>query len=208
MREVYNAGDGAQAVQLAIEYYEQFPQSLQAKYSYAVMHGDYSTDPIHNDGERQRLLQIAKTGIAELYNHPQRSQWDIAFQNRVRNEYYWFFELHDEQYKLGLERGDTGHYSATVGAAMMAVKVLRAGNKTQSEEWAHKSLKHFESFEKIAPHWYNVNFFSSRAIACLGKYDEALANFKDMFRKQNGPERPDAIQKFLKEIDDIKRWRG
>jgi len=211
IRDVYNSGDCGKAVEMSIEFLERFPKSYLARYSYAVMHGDYSYAAIHGEKEKQRLLAIAKKGISEMFNDPDRFQWPQRFQERVRNEYYWFFELHDEQYKLGLEvlkRGENGNYSACVGASMMALKVLKEGKKALAQEWAEKSLHHFAEFEKIAPHWYNINIFSARALASLGKYDEALVSFKDMFRKQKSPENQGEIQKFLNQMDDIRKLRG
>lgn len=204
IRDVYNSGDCGKAVEMSIDFLKRFPQSHLARYCYAVMHGDYSYAVIHDEAERQRLLGIAKKGITEMFNDPNRFQWPQRFQERVRNEYYWFFELHEEQYKLGLEvlkRGENGNYSACVGASMMALKAL-------AQEWAEKSLHHFAEFEKIAPDWYNINCFSARALASLGKYDEALASFKDMFRKQKSPEKPAEIQKFLNQMEDIRKLRG
>jgi outer membrane protein assembly factor BamD (BamD/ComL family) len=49
IRAVYNSGDCARAVQLAVEFLEQFPKHYLARYSFAVMHGDYSHSPSHSE---------------------------------------------------------------------------------------------------------------------------------------------------------------
>lgn len=206
IRKVYNSGDCANAVALSIEFLQKFPQSLLARYCYAVMHGDYSYSPVHGEAEKQRLLAIAKQGMAELYNDPQRNQWDAKFVRRVRNEYYWFFELYDEQYGLGVEllaQEEEGHYSACVGASMMALKMLKAKSKSQAEDWAKRSLYHFAEFEKVSPDWYNINFFAAQALACLGKYEEALATYKDMYRKQKAPVNQIEVDDFQKKMNEI-----
>lgn len=211
IRDVYNSGQCAKAVELSVEYLSKFPNSPQARYMFAVMHGDYSYDTRHSPSEKQRLLQIARDGLSQLMEHPAFSTWADDFKSRVRNEYYWFFELHQKQYELGVEQlraGKGGHYSACVGASMLALKLLRDGNVADAEEWARVSLTHFEEFEKVAPDWYNINHFAAQALACRGAYDEALACFKDMYRKQKSPERSDEVAEFFERVDEIKKLRA
>lgn len=210
IRDVYNSGDCGRAVELAKEFLDKFPNSPLALYNYAVMHGDYSYSPEHTPEEKKRLLEIAKKGISDLFNHPQLQDWPIQFQIAVKNEYFWFFELHLEQYQLGIEEvmnGRPGHYSACVGASMLAYKRLEQSIE-DAEDWAKRSVYHFKEFEKSNPNWYNINIFAAQALACMGQYEEALTCFKDQFRKQGKAEDAKKIGEFLDKIDRIKKLRG
>lgn len=211
IRNVYNSGDGARAVELACKYLSQFPSSPHAKYNFAVMHGDYSYSPRHSAEEKLRLLEIAKQGTAELLNDPAFNTWDKTFCDSVRNEFYWFHEMPDKQFELGIERlnrGENGHYSACVGASMMALNELKAGRINESEDWAHKSLYHFSEFEKIDPSWYNINFFASQSLACLGKFEEALECFENMYLKQKSTLNEAELAEFKARIELIKGLRS
>lgn len=148
--------------------------------------------------------------MSELLNDPSFQTWPQRFQHSVRNEYYWFFELPEEQYNLGIEILQTrpeGHYPACVGASMMALKMLKQGKIPAAEEWGQKSLNHFHEFEKVSPNWHNINHFGAQALACLGCYDEAIACFKDMYRKQNAAEKPDEIAEFHRKLGEIRQLR-
>lgn len=211
IRDVYNSGDCKKAIEMACAFLEKYPESFLAKYDYAVMHGDYSVTPGLSAEEKQRLLAIAKKGVSELFHDPRLAQWPSRFQKAVRNEYYWFFELPEEQYKLGIEEvnaGENGHYSACVGASMLALKMLKESKIKLAEEWAQKSLIHFSEFEKLDPDWYNINYFAAQALACLGLYEEAMTCFCGMYRKQQSSQKKGEIDEFSLKIQEIKKLRS
>lgn len=210
IRDIYNSGDCKRAVELACTLLKRFPDSYRAKYSYAVMHGDYSYSSAHSAEEKNCLLEIAKKGVSDLLTNPSFQTWPQRFQYSVRNEYYWFFELPEKQYDLGIEilqTGPEGNYPACVGASMVALKMLKQGKIPAAEEWARTSLTHFSEFEKVSPDWYNINHFAAQALACLGQSDEAVKCFKDMYRKQKAPEKSDEILEFARKLDEILRLR-
>jgi hypothetical protein len=211
IREVYNSGRCGEALRMAVEFHDRHPECVLAKYDFSVMHGDYAVDPVHSQEESRRLLETAKKGFKELIDDPDRAGWPERFSARVRNEYCWFFELPQAQYELGLElnqaNAGSGDYPACVGASMMALKSLRCKDPMAAGIWAETALTHFRDFEKQAPDWYNINYFAAQALACLGRYKEALAAFKDMFRKQKAEERADQVDEFIKLMDEIRGLR-
>lgn len=210
IKAVYNGGDCGRALEMSIAFLKSHPGALLARYSHAVMHGDYSYNTAHGPEERKRLLDIAKKEIKTLFEDPNQSSWPEGLRYSTHNEYFWFFEMHEEQYNLGTEKikqGLQGNYSACVGAASMALKQLRSHNLSAAEEWARKALYHFTSFEEYAPNWYNINYFSAQAFACLGDYEVASQSFKDMFRKQQGPVNAAEVEKFDQLVSEIKGLR-
>lgn len=211
IRETYNAGHGKKAVEMSIDFLKEFPESRVARYHYAVTHGDYSAEIGLSEEESKRYREIGNNGFKALIADPNFKKWPFKFQFSVRNEYYWFFELHQEQYELGIEtipQSENGHYSACVGSSMLAFKTLKAGNIPLSEEWAEKSLIHFEKYEKYMPDWYNINYFSSQSLACLGRYEEALLCYKDMYRKQKAPINEAEVAEFTNRLLEFKKYRG
>lgn len=209
VRDAYNRGDCGKAVELAKDFLDKFPNSPLALFTHAAMHGEYSYSPDHTPEEKKRLFEIAQKGISDLYQDARLAGWPIHFQRSVKNEYFWLFELHQEQYQLGIDEitnGRPGHYSACVGASMMALKRIES-SISDSEDWAKRSLYHFTEFEKTDPSWHRINYFAAQSLACLGRYDDALNCFKDMYRKQGAPEKPKEISEFLKKIDHIKQLR-
>lgn len=210
IRQIYNSGNCKGAVDKSIEFLKEFPSCYMAKYLYAVMCGDYSYEVGISREDQKRYREIGNNGVKALAEDPELQKWPRDFQFRLRNEYYWFFELHKEQYELGIERlatGEAGHYSATVGASMMALKILREKNILLAEDWAQKSFEHFKKFEAFSPDWYNINYFGSQSLACLGKYEEALLCYKDMYRKQKAPVNEIEVADFLIKLEEIKNLR-
>lgn len=211
IRSIYNSGHCDKALEMSKEFLIQFPHSFLAKYSFAVMSGDYASDYRHSREEKERLLKIARTGISELFNSLELSEYPAKFQKSVKNEYYWFHKMPEEQYNLGLTELNHnpagGHYSACVGASMMALKKTSERKLHEAEEWAQKSLFHFREFEKLSPTWYNINYFAAQSEACLGNYEAAVLIYKGMYHKQNSAINLEEIKKFEEHIEKIKNYR-
>lgn len=208
--EVYNSGEALKSVEMSEKFLADYPESPLAKYKYAVMYGDYSVTPGLSIEDKEKFLDIAKRGVKELLESPDFSKWPKRFQNSVRNEYYWFYEMPEEQYKLGLEKidsDDSGEYSACVGASMMALRVLKEGKKEVADDWAEKSLHYFKIFETYAPDWYNINFFAAQAEAVLGRYEDSRKTISKMFKKQGKPEDPDYVKEFEEKIELINSYK-
>lgn len=211
IKKIYNSGQCKAAVVKSVEFLAEFPRSYLARYVYAVMHGDYSYTIGLSDDDKRKYREVGKRGVKELVEDPDFKNWPTIFQFRVRNEYCWFFELHREQYDLGLERiafDGLGHYGASVGASMMALKSLREKNILHAETWAKKSYAHFKKFEEQSPNWYNINPFAAQALACLGEYEAALICYKDLYRKQNAVLNELEVADFLTKVAEIKRLRS
>lgn len=212
-RDIYNSGNMVGALEHAKEFYRTHPDSVYAQYAYAVMHGDYSASQGLAEAEKQRCLDIAKVGIAKLFARDDLSAYPPQFLKSIKNEYYWFFEKHIEQYELGVQElakgSQGGDYSACVGAAMQALKELRSGHQGEAERWATASLQHFTAFERHSPDWYNINYFAAWALAVLGREPEAKTTFIDMFRKQKAAAINQAeYDGFLLLLDEVRGLRA
>ena len=208
-RDTYNTGDMKGAYEQAVEFYKKNPNSIIAKYCYAVMSGDYSDDISLTKEKSSELLEIAKKLIKELYLDERVPNCPGRWYSSIRNEYYWFHKLPQEQYNLGVEdvaNGDLGgSYSMCVGAASMANKcLLELNNFASAKEWANKSISAFNEFEKIDSSWYNINYFCADALNILGKYDDALLAFKDTYRKQRSPVNEKEVEDFIKRTKKVK----
>lgn len=209
--DVYNSGDCEAAVRLADEFLREHPNAPLARYCVAVMRGDFSYDSRHSVEEASRLKQIAISGVWALLEDPQFGEWPLPFQHRVRNEHYFFNEMSEEQYQLGLERialGEEGDYPACVGASGMALRLLKAGDVEAATSWARKSIQHFAEFEKKNPTWYNINHFGAQSAACLGEYEIAERIFRAMFGKMKKPVDEKELESFRRSCEEIKALRG
>lgn len=154
--DIYNSGRCDFALEKAKDFIQKYPNSILARYEYAVMNGDYSGSVGLTPDQKEYHLNIAKIWIKELYEDHNFSTFPIKFQNSVRNEFYWFYELHQEQYELGIERikagNAAGNYSACVGASMLAYKKILTKDLNEAEKWAKICLTHFSEFEKVKSH--------------------------------------------------------
>ena len=162
---------------------------------------------LNRNKRRQELLGVAKELIKEVYLDPTMGRYEATFVMAFKNEYFFFYQLHEEQYNLGVEHvkdGFTrGYYSMCVGATEMAKKMLRAGDLDGAKAWATKGLDAFREFEKVDPHWYNLNYFGAESLAILGRLDEATGIFRDMFRKQGQSADEVALAKFIENAKNL-----
>lgn len=210
-RATYNSGRMAEAYAQAAEYYAAHPGSLYAKFTFAVMSGDYSEDASLPEARRTELLAEAQRLSREIYEWPDLLRWELAAV--ARNEYFWFHGLYAEQYALGEARvaaGEPrGYYSVCVAAACLASKTLReGGGRAAAEIWAARAVRAFREFEKIDPAWFNINPFYARALAILGDGPGALAALKDMYRKQGTPVKEGELARFHAEIEQLLALRA
>ena len=207
---IYNSGDILRALERSKDFLNEYPSSPLARYKVAVLHGDYSDSVELESHEKEQLKKIAKSGIRELFNELSSTNWPERFKVSVKNEYYWFFEMPEEQYKLGIEqiqKGQKGEYSACVGASMIALKELKLGNDTKAEKMARISLDFFKKFEEYSPNWFNINFFAAQAEAVLGRYENSMTTISKMFEKQGKPEDPAYIKDFKEKVEVIKTYK-
>jgi hypothetical protein len=205
-RATYNSGKVGEAYEQAAAFYRRNPESLFAKFNFAGMAGDYSDDIALPTEKRNELRGLAKRLISEVYQDERAKLYE--FYRHVQNEYYWFHQLHEEQYALGVEfvrEGvPRGYYSMCVGASAMAVKcLLEKKDQAGAAMWAERSVSAFHEFEKVDPDWHNINYFYADALAVLGKHDAAIAAFKDMYRKQGSPVKETEVVAFLAKLDKI-----
>lgn len=107
VRSTYNSGRVKEAYELAADFYRGNPESLFAKYTYAGMAGDYSDNLSLSAAKREQLLAQARQLMKEVYDDERTRYCD--FYDHVRNEYFWFHQLHAEQYELGVERVAAGN---------------------------------------------------------------------------------------------------
>ncbi|MBF0300775.1 MAG: hypothetical protein HQK51_18825 [Oligoflexia bacterium] len=54
------------------------------------------------------------------------------------------------------------------------------------------------------PSWYNINYFYADALNILGRYDDALMAFKDMYRKQESPVNEKEVADFIERTKKVK----
>lgn len=206
VRAVYNNGQMQEAYELAKEYYLGHKDSLLAKYLYAGMAGDYADAPLLQEEKKTEMRETAKRLIKEVYDHEDLERTE--FSSAAKNEFYWFHQLHEEQYHFGKKRvaaGEVrGYYSMCVGASAMAKRcLLELKDKPRAATWAEKSAEAFRQFEKIDPHWHNINYFYAYSLAILGKMAEAEAAYRDMYRKQNNPVNEGEFENFRRETNNI-----
>ena len=206
-RQLYNSGHMKEAYEMALERYKQSPDQLFYKFMYAIMAGDYSFDESLRQEKREELLGVAKELIKEVYFDPMMGRYEPILVTAFKNEYFFFYQLYEEQYNHGVENVANGiirgYYSMCVGATEMAKKKLRTGDLEGAKVWATKGLDAFHEFEKIDPHWYNINFCGAEALAILGRREEAAGVFRDMYRKQNQNADEAAVAKFVEQAKNL-----
>ena len=121
--------------------------------------------------EADRLYRMAAGKLRKLL--PRLRSESAETRRRLRNEYYWFSKQPYKQYRLGVEMGKVGYYSAGVGAAQLARAYGNQGRVGLCRKWAKISEKAWLNFfTKMNANWSNSYMFYAMALAYQGRADE------------------------------------
>lgn len=106
---------------------------------------------------------------------------------RFKNEFYYHFRMHREQYELGLHRvseywgtsewdtnGYRGYYSQGVGAARYAQQLVQKGDKILALDYAQKAIVAWAQYFSYKNDYYNAYVHYALALGILGYKDEMM----------------------------------
>jgi hypothetical protein len=174
-RRLSNSGRFKEVYALSKKYMKKHPDVLLFAYTEAVFTAEDTTGMSPKKADAQFRLAAAK--LKRLL--PRIRSANPRLRRSLRNEYYWFSKQPLKQYKLGIEYGSEGYYSAGVGAAMLAKKYGLAGRRKLSVRWAKKSEKAWLNFfSKIDRNWFNSYMFYAMSLGFqnrLTEMDRAIA---------------------------------
>lgn len=195
--EKVKEGNYRDALEIVITGLHQFPQYFGFQKHLATLLGDYSSyfsDPI-KESMLNKSKEIFNKLMKELDGHSRSRMYSF------KNEYYFRFGMHCEQYELGLERvkeyfntadwqdeGIWGYYSQGVGAANYAKQLLIAGNKELALNYAQKALVAWAQFFSHDNSYYNAYVHYALALGILGYKDEmvkALQRGREIIKKDH-----------------------
>ena len=149
LRALFSADKAGAARRLAANFLKNYRGNFQARYCYAVSlsEGTAGLSKAQVDRNRKRTVMLLKKLINE------RHRITLEQSLGLENEYYWFSNQPEKQYKLGrrmLRRhGITrAHYSCGVGAAMMALKEARRGNLTAVRVWFDRAQASWKQYHR------------------------------------------------------------
>ena len=128
---------------------KKYPSELVIHVHALALHGDYSQTL--SIGEEKKIKKSVSLELKKVLKRVSRSP--IEIRRLVYNEYYYHSGQYLKQYLLGrkhLKMGYNGNFSAGVGSSCLALELFKKGKKAPSQEYALKSLVHWESYKKDA----------------------------------------------------------
>lgn len=176
-------GNYENALEIVLNGLQQFPRYFGFQKHLATLLGDYSShfSGTFKEAMLNRSKEIFNKLMKELDGHSRSRMYSF------KNEYYFRFGMHCEQYELGLERvkeyfntadwqdeGTWGYYSQGVGAAQYAKELLLQGNKNLAFDYAQKALVAWAQFFSYDNRYYNAYVHYALALGILGYKDEML----------------------------------
>lgn len=106
---------------------------------------------------------------------------------RFKNEYFYHFRMHREQYELGVKRvsdywgtadwmtaGFRGYYSQGVGAARYAQQLIQSGDKQLALDYAQKAVVAWAQYFSYKNDYYNAYVHYALALGILGYKEEMM----------------------------------
>jgi hypothetical protein len=175
IRKLSNRARYKEAYALARKYNRKYPEVLIFAYFEAVFTAEDTAGL--SEGKANALFRSAARKLKRLM--PRLRSASPRLRGSIRNEYYWFSKQPAKQYRLGVERGMLGYYSAGVGAAMLAQSYGLKGRKALALRWAKKSEKAWLNFQnKVTRNWFNSYMFFAMALGFqnrIAEMDRAIA---------------------------------
>jgi hypothetical protein len=129
----------------------------------------------------QRSDQIFNKLMVEVKKQPKAEIY------RFKNEYFYHFRMHREQYELGVQRvsdywgtvdwmtsGFRGYYSQGVGAARYAQQLIARGDRQLALDYAQKAIIAWAQYFSYKNDYYNAYVHYALALGILGYKEEMM----------------------------------
>ncbi len=181
--------DYVSALDIIIAAITKFPKDFRLQVDLAYLLSDCAeVNPVQfisqelKDAMMHRSDEIFNKLMSEVKAQPQAEIY------RFKNEFYYHFRMHREQYELGLQRvndywcssewdvnGFRGYYSQGVGAARYAQQLLKNnGNKALALDYAQKAIVAWAQYFSYKNDYYNAYVHYALALGILGYKDEMM----------------------------------
>lgn len=163
IRAHFSSEKGGAARRLAAAFLRRYPRDFRARYYFAVSLSEITAGLSKAEVARNKKQTVALLGELMRTRRGLTPQQSHA----LENEYYWFSEQPKKQYELGLRgiKGKVpgGDYSCGVGAAMMALKSVRAGDMPARNLWSRRSLSAWKAYHRAFGERFGSVIFESIA---------------------------------------------
>ena len=170
-RKLSNRGRFKEVYALAQKYHALYPHVLQFAYTEAVYTAENTTGLSNREVNRRYALAARK--LKKLI--PKTRSAPPRLRRAVRNEYFWFSRQPYKQYRLGLEFGKDGYYSAGVGSAQLALRYGNQGRRALSFKWAKISERYWlKFFREVDAKWFNFYMFYAMVLGYQGRINEMV----------------------------------
>jgi tetratricopeptide (TPR) repeat protein len=189
-------GNYQEALEIVYKGLAVYPQSFMLQTYFAALIGDLSEQYTHP--LKQKMIEKSKQAFNKLLSEsavqPKRDMY------RFKNEYYYRFGLHEQQYISGQKMVDdywktpewltqdglSGYYYQGVGATYYAKQSLLQDKKQLALEYAHKALVAWAQYFSWENNFYNAYVHYALALGILGNTKEmmhALQRGADLIKK-------------------------
>lgn len=177
-----------EAINITLEGLKKYPKNftLQSDLAYLlsdcaeVSAPDFMSEDLKNK-MMYRSDQLFNKLMGEVDKQPKADVY------RFKNEYFYHFRLHREQYELGVQRvadywgtadwltsGFGGYYSQGVGAARYAQQLMQKGDRQLALDYAQKAIVAWAQFFGYCNDYYNAYVHYALALGILGYQEEMI----------------------------------
>jgi tetratricopeptide (TPR) repeat protein len=180
--ESVTQGKYEEALKIIIEGLEKYPTHFNLQTDLATVLGDHSGN--FEGLEKEAMIEKSKQ-IFDALMSIVTTRLDRPFFH-FKNEYYYRFEMYEEQYNNGVKHVETywgtdqwlpyhafwGYYCQGVGAARFAAQCWIEGNRDLAIDYAQKALVAWAQFFSYHNTYYNAYVHYGLALGILGRRDE------------------------------------
>ncbi len=190
--EAVRACNYAQGLAFILDGLHKFPHNFRLQANFATVLGDYAeTDKTTLCASLRDLMVTQAKRVFDKLMQEAEGKSEKKFKDIIysfKNEYYYRFRMHREQYENGVHRiqdywgttewqstgGWRGFYNQGVGAARYAQQLIKAGNKPLALDYAQKALVAWAQYFSYVNDYYNAYVHYALALGILGYQDEMM----------------------------------
>jgi hypothetical protein len=178
LRKLVLHGDYKSALSIARRALADYPTSFECKYQYAKLLGDWADElpPQRRRKCKTEAITILRPLTRALSGKPPNERFGVCLNFYYQSEA--FRRMYNYGRRLESRSERNGLFAQGLGACLLAKQYYDAGNNTQSQAWAIRSIRAWNKYQLAKEKYYFAHYSLALSFAIINESKKALKSLR------------------------------